>query len=251
MISSVQLNTELQKLSDPTCKTGFFNFFFTTNEAGTEHTRIKLSAKPLRAKSCHIGFSGFYNFDIMVTRRSEWGLICDFNPLNKSYIEKAIEILKTAPTRAAFIEKMVSLNNNALADEVEREGSWLNSVDSFAWIKNLALQDRIVAINLNITNTDRCQKIAKLLQDNAIAIDTLYVSNIGSYMFETEEKKAFVASVHALLTPDTSLINCPIDIKPPLRQRVYSGADFQTPDNDGRLFVVPDEYVQEVNKELA
>ena len=68
-------------------------------------------------------------------------------------------------------------------------GSWLDSDESFTWIRSLALKNRIVAIDLNIQDTDRCQKIAKAFHERFIQIDTLYVSNICGYMFEKEEKK--------------------------------------------------------------
>lgn len=253
------LSNKLRKFSDGACSGHIVGVYLTTNECGLVEVKRRLTEKPQVAGSCHIGFSGMHNFDIMAIRRSAWGLICDFNPDNKVFIEKTVQILRDSQSRAEFVKEMtkaataknhiqfsVNVNNPSFPEEeirgeLTREGSWLANDESFSYIRGLALQDRIASINLDIRDTATCKKIAAVFQDNAIQLDTLYLSNICNYMAKEGEKKAFALSVHALMKPETDVINCPED--PDIwkndytpKQRVMKGCAFQSPEDDVHLF---------------
>jgi hypothetical protein len=139
----------------------------------------------------------------------------------------------------SFIDEEGEVEN-----ELTREGSWLASDGSFQWIKALAMEDKIAAITIDIRDTDRFQKIAKIYRDNSIAVDSLYLSNICHYMGE-KDKAAFASTVHALMQAETIVINCArkerrrgFDVlgTASLIQGVYLGKTFEAPEDDQRLF---------------
>ena len=156
-----------------------------------------------------------------------------------SYVKNDIEKYRQQ------IQFSLNYNGNYLTDQAEmkgeltREGSWLSNDANFLSIKKLVGEDRISAINLDIRDTARCRKINALFQANMIEIDTLYLSNISGYMVEKEDKQAFTASVHALMTSNTNLINCPDDVtdsRTPV-QRVFKADEFQSSQDDVRFFI--------------
>lgn len=279
------LSKKLRALNDAYCKGNLCGVYISTNEEGVSDIRQAINQIPTVPQSCHIGFSGWYNFDIMTMRKSTYGIICDFNPHNKIFIEKTLEILRRSLDRESFVEEMscfvkeiiqdrikkvntpayddclqFSLNVNTdcndemeeIRNELTREGSWLATNEGFQYIKNLAFKDQITAITINITDTDRFQSIAKILRDNSIEMDSLYLSNICNYMGSNicndkglNEKKAFAATVNALIKPDTIVINCPAnqtsknlsDNTSPV-QKMFLGKTFATSSDDEKLFKI-------------
>ena len=97
------LSRKLRNLSDSGCNGSVVGVYLFSNEHGIPEVRKILAAQKAPGNSCHIGFAGLYNFDIMALRRPEWGLICDFNPHNKQVIEKVLELIKESSTRQEFV----------------------------------------------------------------------------------------------------------------------------------------------------
>ena len=258
------LSKRLRAWNDPDCKREIVGVCITTNEEGSKEIREILKQTPPVPKSCHIGFSGWYNFDIMAVRRSTYGLICDCNPNNKVFIEKTLEILRNTPSRRSFVNQMArfvswqdlyggrhfSPNPNRTAlnveeevkNELTREGSWLESDETFHYIRGLAMEDRIAAITVDIRDTARFRTITQIYRDNFTAIDSLYLSNICGYMSKEEDKRNFASTVHVLVDPETFVINCPtyprqfLDNGP--RQRICLGKVLSDPARDERLFKI-------------
>ncbi len=286
------LSRRLRSHNDSNCKGGLGGTYITTNEVGLKEVMEVLAKLPPVAESCHIGFSSWYNFNIMAMRQSSRGLICDFNPHNKAFIERTLQIIRRTLTREDFVKEMstcvkqleeeciktvgtsaynecINLTLNVgtgeenfhgaedLEDEVRQElfrkGSWLATDEAFRHIKSLAMTDRIAAITVDIRDTPKFNNIAKLLKDNDIPIDSLYLSNISKYM-EKEDKAAFKSSVKAMTKPETIIINCPkyrdgyvaspespeeiiltISVRSS-EQTVRFGSEFQTPEDYEGLF---------------
>lgn len=249
------LSEEIRRFSsnDSTDPTG--GVYITTNESNLPAVRKILLNTPKVSESCHIGFSGWYNFDIMALRESAYGLICDFNPENKIFLEKTLELLKSSQTREIFVkairqyiqstpirfefnvgdESSAQDSDEEVRNELTREGSWLSNDKGFEHIKTLAKQDKIAVITQNICNSHQFQKIAKIYQDNGISIDTLYLSNIWSpvSMEGEKAKKSYLSTVHYLIKPNTKIINC---ISGDLQQRIFLGKDLQGHETDERWF---------------
>src|SRR5262249_11199261 len=104
--------------------------------------------------------------------------------------------------------------------ELSRKGSWLSTDEGYTYIKKLAAEGKISVITEDIRSEEVFLKISKLLIDNAVVIDTLYVSNIAQYMTAVEDKKKYTDTIRHLFTHETKLIHCDKD----LRQTVLNGA---------------------------
>lgn len=230
--------------------------YLTTNESGLEETKDFLTKTPQINQGCHIGCAGWHNFDIMVLRKSAYGLILDFNPENKKLMEETLTILKESTTREIFVEKMGDYLDKKLMKfcpkvdavkgtltakeemmvEFKREGSWLAKEESYDYIRKLALKDKIAAITEDIRNTKRLAEIPDELNKFGVAVDTIYLSNICIFMNNQKDKAAFTATLEALIHPKAIVINCPRktepsfpgeDISNPLQQVASLGEEFQ------------------------
>ncbi len=218
---------------DNPCSGGEVNgIYITANETGLEGTRKFLEGHPRHGDSqtIHIGCAGWHNFDIMCERGSSYGLIVDFNPENAKFIEKTIESIKSSSDKKMFLENMIKylltlkeekrkayfhwdLQGKSLIDrvtaELVREGSWLNTDKAYKHIKKLVSEDRLIAITEDITHSEKFSSIRKVLNENNIVIDTLYLSNICNFMRSETRESAIVKSIKHVLNDDTVFISCP------------------------------------------
>lgn len=224
------VNQELEKLSceEQHCRTSLYPFkvFITTNESGVQDVASKLSEMKKKVKAVHVGFSGLYNFDLIVHRHSSYGLICDINPDNKRFVDHTLEVVKECDTRSEFMQKILpyiqenqkafshfsptrSFSSLSLEEKVSREGGWLSSDDSYAYIRGLAKAGKIVAITEDITKSETFERVAEVYRQHEIEIDTLYLSNICEFIALKPLEVAFSKTVRYLASPDTIVINCP------------------------------------------
>ena len=240
------LSKQIRKLDNQVLKnaphSSFTGVYISTNETGLESTRIALqSIKPV-AQSSHIGFSGWHNFDIMIARKSSIGIFCDHNPEESFFMQKILNILRDSKDRFDFVKKAkayaqsvnrdnepssnnpdhpISFTPNLSEDpiyeacvlpeeeievELKKPGSWLSTDVGFNYIRQLACADKIAVITEDFRQSSTFQKIKTILQDNAVALDSLYVSNIHEYMKTEEDKQSFVKTVTALTNTDTTVI---------------------------------------------
>jgi hypothetical protein len=200
---------------------------------------------------------------MMCARKSTYGLIVDFNPKNAEFIQKTIELVKACGSRDAFKDAMIRYLNSLKGNErdlffhkdqpgqptdnieleLQREGSWLQSEESYLYIKaQLVSKNRLIAITEDIKNFDHFSKMRKFLDKHHIVIDTLYTSNICQFMNGPDEKSAFAKSIKQLLNDDTIFINCPRFKQPnapKLGQRPLIGSEvLKNSFDDQQLFEV-------------
>lgn len=194
-----------------------------TNETGLGEVRSVLKNTPLVSNSCHIGTAGWYNFDIISLRKSEYGIIFDYNPNNALFMEISMQLAMQAKSRHKFVEliveflqthnKTISLDdkeniNLRIRGELTREGSWLSSEQSFNFIKNCIKKGRVATFTNTISNTYIFNELRALIDSKNIVIDTIYLSNIRVFI-DSEHKEDFVRSIETLSQPETLIINCP------------------------------------------
>jgi hypothetical protein len=90
------LSKEIRKLTTDLPWSSEGMVYLGTNETNTASVAEILTSTPLQAGGCHIGFSGWHNFDIMTMRKSERGIICDINPRNALFLEAMLGLVRTA-----------------------------------------------------------------------------------------------------------------------------------------------------------
>ncbi|WP_454783638.1 LIC_10091 family protein [Legionella sp. WA2024007413] len=216
--------------------------YITTNEERSDVIAELLAEKPNTGGGCHIGFSGWHNLDIMALRRSSYGVICDHNPENAYFLSVTLNNLLKSNNREQFIEKMTRFVNthdfhrlskktesnldnaikfspnfrsdarcsdpsDEIRDHLQVKTGWLANEERFQFIKFLAHNDKIVLLTEDILATETFIRLKKLLQENAVEIDTLYTSNIGAYMKSPESRVAFLETVQALSESETKIID--------------------------------------------
>ena len=217
--------------------------FVVTNEIDFKEVLQFMDKVPLTFDGCHIGVAAWHNFDIMVARNSGRGILCDINPDNTKFLSKTLELLRKSEDRKDFIEKTCSYVHgertiqfddctssdpcyqgiyslrNEIKYELKKDGSWLSTEKGFQHIKGLAMNDKIAVLTEDICVTDKFVQIAKLLTDNGIPIDSLYLSNVFCHLTASSKPDA-VKTVETLLKPDTILI---ISESGELKQRATTG----------------------------
>ncbi|WP_042279812.1 LIC_10091 family protein [Candidatus Protochlamydia sp. R18] len=208
-----------------------YGIYITTNETNLAATYQRLREAPQanEKQTIHIGCATWHNFDMICERKSTYGLIVDFNPKNAAFIKKTIDIINASNTRKVFKQSMIDYLNSLqeeeknlffhtdqqglptdkIEQELSREGSWLQSEESYLFIRKLVSEGHLIAITEDITNFEKFAGIRKFLDHNNIAIDTLYLSNICNFMHTDNDKYAFTKSIKSMLQRDTILINCP------------------------------------------
>jgi hypothetical protein len=212
-----------------------------TNETGIENVRKTLMEYPQLDKACHIGFSSWYNFDIMVQRKSQRAVICDFNPDVKEFVNTTLLYTISSKTRESFCEKIESyVEKNCrkfspnvgtddlipveeeIRDELDRSGSWLSTDEGFTYIKQLAEHGKISVITEDIRNSEIFFELSKIIIRKNVPIDTVYTSNISYYMIEDADKKLYQSTINNLVRYETKLIHSDTN----LNQHVLKGSEF-------------------------
>lgn len=109
--------------------------YINTNEHEVKATAVTLSQLPLIDHSCHIGFSGWHNFDIMAQRNSSRGIICDLNPENALFLSLVLFNIRQCNSRFEFIDKISHFINtnryDGLRSNKDRE-PWLGTVNALS-----------------------------------------------------------------------------------------------------------------------
>lgn len=217
--------------------------FINTNESGTQTTAQRLREFPRVNQGCHIGFSGWHNFDIMALRQSTRGIICDINPENALFLYFALGNLRKCADRKTFVDAMIEIERkhdysgmqrknplgiyfgppNASLEwpyfsdehitesefslELLRETSWLYNDERYAHIRTLAMQDKIALITENICAHDKFGELMEFLKLNGICVDTVYLSNIPGVLEDQGKMTACKTIMHLLKNPMTIAID--------------------------------------------
>lgn len=231
------LSRRIRKLHN--CDIGDGNIvYIATNEVGTERVTETLKIVPRTCKSCHVGFSGWYNFDLVAIRRSDQVILCDINPHQVKFLKYTLQFITISKTRQEFVTQICNfvdeqkqLHDNDVSDylwfdtnihtqytisgtgqpqeviaqELNRSNSWLSTDDNFYYIQSLVFRDKIAVIVTDIGDYDRFTKIYKLLDDNFYHIDTLYLSNIIDWV-PNSDTTHLNKTLSILINPASTLI---------------------------------------------
>ncbi|WP_059360397.1 LIC_10091 family protein [Parachlamydia acanthamoebae] len=231
VFSQDSITKTLASFNNPHVADQIYGIYITTNETNLATIYQKLRAHPRPnhgAKTIHIGCAAWYNFDMMVQRNSNYGLIIDFNPQNAKFIEKTMEIIQSSGTREIFKQKMIhylnslhgkqrelffhedqqGLPTDRIEKELSREGSWLENEKSYLFIQKLVSRGAIIPITEDLSHYETFAKIRNTLDRHDIVIDTLYLSNVSNFIAE-DQKASFTKSVKQLLNKEALFINCP------------------------------------------
>lgn len=190
----------------------------------------------------HVGVSAWHNFDIMAKKKSERGILVDFNPSVSYLLRATLHFVRKYEDRKKFLEAITPYLasqesklrllvysaeekgvTKAVAEEFEREGSWLFSDEAYGWIRQLALGGKIAVITGNMSNQPLFEKIGAILSAQDLPVSSIYASNVFPYFKTKESRGFFVASMGQIAEKGTKLIAAAAQ----LRQycATYNGAE--------------------------
>lgn len=226
------LSKEIRKLTTDLPWSSEGMVYLGTNETNTASVAEILTSTPLQAGGCHIGFSSWHNFDMMVMRKSGRGIICDINPRNALFLEAMLGLIRTADNRHDFVNKAIGYLNTSdevlkfspnvndsetlyreietLAGEVKAElarpSSWLYTDNHFHYIQQLASADKIALITQDIRLTEKFSHLCNLLRENHIPIDSVYISNIYGWMHKEEDQQRLLKTLTLFTAADETVL---------------------------------------------
>ncbi len=214
------MSRAIEKFSDPSLTTpSALGVHMVTNEIGLEDSTPVYRTEVPTPTGCHMGVAAFHNFDIMAIRKSERGIIFDINPDNRKFMKGILRILRSSSSRIAFIDTVVreyiscvphpiciamsfdpsfDTDKDELRGQLRKETSWLFTEERFNHIKRLAAEGKIAVITVDIRQTTTFERLTRILRDNGIVIDSVYLSNVGTWMDQGEDQERFSATVEAL-----------------------------------------------------
>jgi hypothetical protein len=210
----------------------------------------------------HFGWGSYRNLDIIASRQSEYAIICDISLHQIEMWNLTLATLRQTSTPKEFIELFCLLTRKkprprfpvnlglSFQDwfylDIDREMSWLNNLDSFLHIKNLAMEQKIEIVCCDIRDrsiyngvdffSDMYNSLEKMRKEKFCFPDTLYVSNLPWMM---KNEAGFFGEMH---TEENNDINFPgyfmmlenLKIITPLFSKVISAhelASTSTPDS--------------------
>jgi hypothetical protein len=198
--------------------------FLQTNEEVYSHTYNYLAiTRKYGVPTLHVGVSGLQNLDMIAARRSNFGVLLDINPNMQKIMSIVRDICRSEPkvSRQEFVSafiNQISTDSELWDDETKKEfqlsnfrrkaeesWSWLSSEDSFNHVRALFLEDKITSINLNFSNVEKVERIARRARQNGVAIDTVYISNI--FEWNTSENAKKLVSLARVGQEDTLILS--------------------------------------------
>jgi len=196
------------------------------NEAGQKATLEALATHPSPIdpeRRVHLGFSVWFNLDLMAVTKPSYGILCDFdNKIMDIYGGIGECLVKSSNPRefARYFEMFLNENCQQLFElppteipklfdihrELTRPGSWIASEASFQVIKNLSQRGHLLFLNLDITDKDSFLQIAEWLHHNQLELDTLYTSNIIDWLKDELQQQAYILNLKTVSSPHTRFI---------------------------------------------
>ncbi len=145
-------------------------------------------------------------------------------------MEKTMELVKLSDSRELFVQKMVGhlnglqgeerrvffhkdqtgLPTERIEKELRREASWLGSDENYRFVRQLACDERLVALTEDITHWETFSQMRAYFDKSGLVVDTLYLSNICQFMRTPAKEEAYKKTVECLQSKETLLISCPI-----------------------------------------
>ncbi len=149
-------------------------------------------------KKLHIGFGFWFNLDLIAQRKSDYVVIFDIDPTLAQFYYCLSLALRQSISRIDFLELFIvilrrynlvksihAINNeqhlrSSLTSFLTAEGSWLNSVENYQFVKKIFVDERIIFSLFNISDSSKQQQVFIWLSNNRhrFSLDTLYLTNI-------------------------------------------------------------------------
>lgn len=251
------LTQYINKMSNSEINGNCADVYIGSNEEDRQETFNSLANSLPTTTSCHIGFSSWFNFDIIFKRKSSRAVLIDFNPRTKAFLQETLNLVMTSGDRNEFagrISQHIAKDKYNYSPNVSEEveysyqpeeevfveqtipNNWLNSDEGFNYIKTLAKEGKIAIITENICSDEKMKRISSVIKENGYFVDTLYVSNIAKYMTTETDRNFYIRSINHLSGSKTKIIHVPSErYSSDLKQKVLEVDKIQHAGTDGDL----------------
>jgi hypothetical protein len=185
------------------------------------------SQKISSTSSVHVGFSLWFNFDVISVTNPKLAIICDIDRCVMEMFQIISSCLSNSTTRRSFVrnftkkispymQQVCNLPTPQsvasflhLKEKLSRKKSWLSSDRQYRILKKMHEEGRIIFQNLDLTDSSEAfPHIAKWLQDRSLQISTLYASNILEWVSKNSSQKQQQAlkNLHTITSDNTFFI---------------------------------------------
>ncbi|MBS0615847.1 MAG: hypothetical protein JSR58_04770 [Verrucomicrobia bacterium] len=167
-------------------------------------------------QAVHLGFSVWFNLDLIAQTKPSRAIICDIDPYVIKLYAAFGEAFKRCDSALDFALEMnryiigKSFMHYDFKQELVRKGSWLSSDKTYDHVRQMYLQGRINFGYLNLADREgKFQAISQWLRQKGLYIQTLYISNIFVWLKKTnlQTLSQGSANIHELLDHRTQTIH--------------------------------------------
>ena len=126
----------------------------------------------------------------------------DLSQVYREFFRQGLEI-KYDSWRSFFFP---SLSEFLLETDLEgRHRNWLASHDSFAFVREMARDNRIVPVTGNFAGPHALRRVGRYLESKGLAVSAFYLSNVEFYLFRQRKWQDFVDNVEELPIDSSSV----------------------------------------------
>ncbi len=189
--------------------------YITCNERGQEDILKALSNFKKPSQALHLGWSIEFNYKILCARRSDFAILCDINTRVFDFYDLFKDALLQAETSSeclnllqSNLEKQSSYFNyrhQQLNQIIDSYAAWLSDADNFNYLKSMYTEGKIRHLALDLMDEEnKAYALMEWIKSNGYTLDTLYLSNIGTWV---RYQPPFMSNVLTLTDENTLCID--------------------------------------------
>lgn len=150
----------------------------------------------------HIGFAGFFNFDLIAVSRPDYAILCDINDNQAIFWNEVCNLIDSSPTPDSFMKKWMDRlikEDSSKAVKLKcangkeficrmspkenyfQDCKWLEK-ENYRFLRQMVKKKKIVPVTFSITDVSQAQKLSDYMAQNAYEVSSIYASNISETM---------------------------------------------------------------------
>lgn len=150
----------------------------------------------------HIGFAGFFNFDLIVESKPDNAILCDINNNQALFWNEIFDMIENSQTSSIFMrrwaDKLTKQDTSKAAvmtcksgiqficrtsptDNYFQECKWLEE-ENYRFLRKMIKKKKVLAVTLSATDPAGAEKLSHYLAENNFEVGTIYASNISETM---------------------------------------------------------------------